>query len=80
MREPRPIALVNVELDRFPIKRVIELVDHMRAGGAIPPIHVQPNGMGQYKVLDGRHRTLVAKLLGHTHIMARFSEQVRSIT
>ena len=60
-------------VDRTPINtRTLQLVEYLKTGGLVPPIHIQPNGSGQFVVLDGRHRTIAYKLLGRDKILARY--------
>jgi uncharacterized ParB-like nuclease family protein len=72
-RVTNEINLANLIIDKEPIgPKTLELVDHLRAGGDVPPIHVKPNYKGQYLVLNGRHRSLAFKLLGRKTIQASY--------
>lgn len=72
MRHEEQISLANIKLDRFPINpTTLALVDYLRSGGEVPPIHVEWRN-GSYIVLDGRHRVCAFKLLGRTTILARW--------
>ena len=66
------LSQVKVE-DRLPLGlRTLSLIDHLRGGGSVPPIHVRPNGHGQFVVLDGRHRYLAHKMLEREWIEVRY--------
>lgn len=69
-----PISLV--EMDRYPFDRVLGLVEHLKQGGTVPPIHVEVTHQGRYRILDGRHRVHAAKLLGRDVILAKWGVQV----
>lgn len=68
------LPLSNVVIsDRFPLNpRTLALVDHLRSGGTVPPIHVDAGSFGYYFVLDGRHRYVAHKLCGRPTILCRF--------
>jgi uncharacterized ParB-like nuclease family protein len=69
MRVTKAIKLGNLVVDRWPLNpTTLALVDYLKGGGQVPPIHVQPQDNGTYKVLDGRHRALAYKLLGRDTI------------
>jgi hypothetical protein len=73
MRVTKELSLGNLVVDRYPLNpTTLRLVDFLRSGGDVPPIHVQPLPDGRYKVLDGRHRTLAFKLLGRGVITATY--------
>lgn len=62
-----------MDVDRLPIGlRTLSLVDHLRAGGTVPPIHVRMAGDGRFAILDGRHRLLAFRLLERRAILARW--------
>lgn len=75
MRIKTRLQIGNILLDREPIgPATLSLVDFLRGGGTVPPIHVEkvpwPNGV--WKILDGRHRVLAYKLLGRSEIDVRY--------
>ena len=74
MRRQGLLPVAQIRMDRWPFDRVLPLVEHLRAGGSVPPIHVRANADGTYLILDGRHRMHAFKLLGRTHIPARWGE------
>lgn len=60
-------------MDRWPFGlRTLDLIRHLESGGSVPPIHVKPNGSGQYIILDGRHRVLAHKMLERPFIEVRY--------
>ena len=71
MRVIRELPISAIKMDRWPSQRVLGLVDYLRSGGTVPPIHVQVCG-SRYRILDGRHRMMAFKLLGRDKIMARY--------
>lgn len=72
IRVVRPILIAAVQMDRHPLHpRTLELVRYLEAGGSTAPIHVATTEFG-YRICDGRHRITASKLLGRTHILARF--------
>jgi len=46
-----------------------KLTDHLRESGRYPPIIVRPHPQhdGEYQILDGHHRVLALRELGHAH-------------
>lgn len=60
--------------------KTLALIDYLRSGyaGPMPPIHVQPDGLGQYRILDGRHRVLAYKMIGKTEICAYAQKDTRT--
>lgn len=73
MRITRHLPISQLVIDRYPLgRRTASLMDHLEAGGTVPPIHVQVLPCGQYKVLDGRHRTLAHRMLERETILARY--------
>ena len=74
MRVTRHINISDIRVDRYPINpSTLQLVDFLRSGGLVPPIHVAVRSTGGYLIKDGRHRLLANKLLGMKTIEARFS-------
>ena len=68
------VGLVDVDR-RPPIGlRTLGIVDHLRAGGTVPPIHVKVEGP-RFKILDGRHRLLAHRMLERREILARYGVQ-----
>ncbi len=61
------IGLDLLQLHHTLIPNVLALVDHLRNGGTVPPIHVQAY-KPFYKLLDGYHRYVAYKLLGRETI------------
>ncbi len=57
------IGLDLIQLHLTLDSRVMGIVDHLRNGGTVPPIHVQAY-KPFYKLLDGYHRYVAYKLLG----------------
>lgn len=52
-------------------KSVLNLVDHLKNGGSVPPIHIRINGNGKMIIKDGRHRVTAFRLLEKEDIHAR---------
>lgn len=86
MRILEEMDLSNIQIDRLPLNpRTLALVEFLRQGGQVPPIHVQPSyhyyagayqeKTGQFRILDGRHRFLAFKLLGRKKIMVRYGRE-----
>lgn len=77
MRQVGLVDLCNIKIDfKYPINpKTLALIDYLRAGGKMHPIHLQPlpNLPGQFKIRGGRHRWLAAKMLGWRMIPARWS-------
>lgn len=72
MRVQRLFPICSLVVDRSPINpKTLGLVDFLRGGGKVGPIHIQLVS-GNWKVCDGRHRILAYKLLGRTMIEARY--------
>lgn len=72
MRRKEHLPLCSIKIDREPIgPKTLALVDFLRNGGTVPPIHVMLEA-GVYRIRDGRHRCLAYKLLGRTTIEARY--------
>ena len=67
-----PIPLHLIDMDRWPFQRVLPLAAHLEAGGTVPPVHVMAKPDGRFQIIDGRHRMHAHKLLGRTHILARW--------
>ena len=69
----RHILIAAVQMDRHPLHpNTLELVRYLEAGGSTSPIHVATTECG-YRICDGRHQITANKLLGRTHILARFA-------
>lgn len=74
MRVVKEILIESILIDKLPINlSVLELVDFIRMGGIVPPIHVEISINGGYRIKDGRHRVCAYKLLGRKTIKARVS-------
>lgn len=77
MEELRRINLIEVSqivMDHYPLnKSMLGLLDHLRAGGTVPPIKVARLINGRYKICDGRHRVTAFKLMGRKYINCRYS-------
>lgn len=50
----------------MPADRLAKLAEHIRRTGQYPPLIVRAVGE-RYQLLDGHHRALVLRQLGHTH-------------
>ena len=82
MRVTRWLPISCIMMDRVVFSNVLPLVKYLEEGGEVPPIHVQKfketdfRGVhhGGYRILAGRHRWMAYKLLGRTHIEARYGE------
>jgi len=75
-----PLSQIVV-VDHLPITpRTLALLDHLRRGGTVPPLHVYRYDSGLFRVLDGRHRWLALKLLGVTHVWVRYGRKVSNET
>ena len=73
MRVRTSLPLNSIKMDRWPIcPATLSLVKFLEAGNKVPPIHVQPDGLGTFLILDGRHRVTACKLLGRTKIEVRY--------
>lgn len=73
MRLNGHIAIDLIDVDRFPIgPRTVSLIDFLRQGNHVPPIHIQPTVNGRFRILDGRHRLLAYRMLGRQSIRARW--------
>jgi ParB-like chromosome segregation protein Spo0J len=69
------IKIESIKWDKLPINpSVLRLVDFIRSGGEIPPIHLQRSSQGGYKLKDGRHRVSAYKLLGIKTIKSRIND------
>lgn len=68
----KEILIESIYWDKLPINpTVLSLVDFLRSGGKVPPIHLQKGSEGGYKLRDGRHRVAAFKLLGLKTIEAK---------
>jgi ParB-like chromosome segregation protein Spo0J len=76
------ITEINIESilwDKLPINpSVLSLVDFIRSGGELPPIHLQKSSKGGYRLRDGRHRVCAYKLLGIKTIKSRINDNKKS--
>lgn len=76
MRVLGPVHVSLIDVDRLPIGlRTLALVEHLRSGGTVPPIHVMRAEHGRFRILDGRHRILAHRLLERRTIVARWGER-----
>ena len=74
MRIFRLIPTRSVIMDRHPLNEdTMSLAEYLKAGGAVPPIHVAKTEHGAYRICDGRHRVTAHKLLGRPWIMATYA-------
>lgn len=72
IRIERDLPIGSIRMDRWSIgPATLALVDHLRAGGKVPPIHVMFKD-GAFHILDGRHRVTAYKLLGAKTIRVRY--------
>lgn len=77
MRVIKNIRIGLIQIDHYPMNpTVLSLIDYIRSGGSIPPIHVSKNRNGTFSIRDGRHRILAYKLLGKSEIKAKFSTKI----
>lgn len=68
------LPICAIEIDRWPLSpKSLALIDYLRSGGSIAAIHVQRKKLGGFRIRDGRHRLLAYRMLGWSHILARFS-------
>lgn len=75
MRVSRLIPMSQIQCDFLPIgPKTLALIKHIEKGGSVPPVKVQFNGKGQWKIKNGRHRFLAFKMLGIQFIPARWGE------
>lgn len=75
MRIRKLIPVGQIIVDRWPYGlRTLALIKHIEKNGTgeLPPIHVQPQVDGRYKILDGRHRVLAFRMLQFPYIEARY--------
>lgn len=73
MRVVKPIPIANIIVDRHSLSpQTFSLAKHLESGGHIPAVRVVAGADGAYILRDGRHRVTATKLLGWTHIEARF--------
>ncbi len=72
MRRTEHISIALIDVDRYPMKRVLGLVRHLEAGGTVPPVHVERTTHGRFRLLDGRHRIMAHRLLERPLILARY--------
>lgn len=78
MRVERLIPVAQIVWDRLPLNpSTLDLVRYLDAGGAVPAIKVRALLDGRYEIRDGRHRLLAHKLLGRTHILAKWGADTR---
>ncbi len=76
MRIIKDHPINGVRADRIPLTpRTLLLVDHLRNGGSVPPIHVTPKP-GYFSILDGRHRYSAFRLLGRKTIKIKYGIRV----
>ncbi len=72
------IKIESIFWDKIPINpSVLRLVDFIRSGGEIPPIHLQKSDKGGYKLRDGRHRVAAYKLLGYKTIKSKINDNYK---
>lgn len=68
----KEINIAQIEMDRHPLNpSTLSLIEHIRDGGSIPPIHEARHAGGNFLIRDGRHRITACKLLGIKTIKAR---------
>jgi len=64
-----------IAYDRLPLNAsTLSLIDHLRSGGSVPPIHCCRDVYGRLHVRDGRHR-LLAHMMLERDIMIRVSDR-----
>ncbi len=69
------IPLNLIDIDYLPIDRKsYELAKLIAAGTIISPIKLQRIAQGRFKLKNGRHKFVACKLLGYSHIAARFKK------
>lgn len=74
MRVQALIPVRQIKMDRSPLNtKTLSLVDFLRSGGTVPPIHVQLKN-GSFYIRNGRHRVTAFKLLGRQLIDARYGK------
>lgn len=74
MRLRALIPVRQIKMDRSPLnEKTLRLVDFLRGGGLVPPIHVQLKD-GAFYIRNGRHRVTAFKLLGRQLIDARYGK------
>ena len=76
-RVERLLPLSVIEIDRMPFGRVLDFVMAFKNGVPCRPVKVQKLSNGRWKLLDGRHRFMAFKLLGHTHIPVRHAARTQ---
>jgi ParB-like chromosome segregation protein Spo0J len=74
MRHIAQLPINLMVIDRLPMKRVLPLVEYLKTGGTVPPIHVAKMGNGMWKILDGRHRYHAFRLLERATILAKYGD------
>jgi len=77
VRVRKSIPISNIIMDRYPFKRVLDLVVFLSNGGVVPPIKLTLREDGTYKIRDGRHRVMAYKLLGRREIDSVFYRKRR---
>ncbi len=72
MRVIKDHPINGVRADRIPLTpRTLALVEHLRNGGSVPPIHVVQKP-GYFDTKDGRHRYSAFRLLGRKTIKIKY--------
>jgi ParB-like chromosome segregation protein Spo0J len=78
MRIIKDHSINGVKADRIPITpRTLDLIEFLRKGGTVPPIHVTPKH-GYYSILDGRHRYTAFRLLGRKTIKIKYGVRINT--
>jgi len=73
----KTVKIESILIDKLPINpTVLNLIDYLRSGGEIPPVHLQKSEAGGYKLKDGRHRICAFKLLGIKEIKAKINIKI----
>lgn len=63
MRKIIELPVDCIKFDKLPTNlSTLRLIDHMRNGGEVPPIHAYKTDSG-WMLADGRHRLLAHKML-----------------
>jgi hypothetical protein len=71
-----PLSDIGVDRNELPLNGdTLNLIKHIEAGGGVPPIKVAKNHTTgpTWKLLDGRHRFVAAKMCGWTHLWVSVS-------
>ncbi len=67
------IGVDLLQLFRSVDDHILPLVEHLKNGGTVPPIHVEAY-KPFFKLLDGHHRYVAHKLLGKENISVYYED------